>query len=141
MTATWDGARLSAAVAALKDTGMTEAAIARMAGASRASANRWARGTHRPDHDPIQRLALRVYARFPGVARELVEASGYAWAEPPELPPADVLADELGQDTAEKVRRELARRGEAGKVVLAEMERVLSSPGEEAASGPGRVAS
>jgi transcriptional regulator with XRE-family HTH domain len=120
---------------------MTESQIARAAGVGRSTVNRWARGANRPDHDPIRRLAAATFRRYPGIARKLVEASGYDWAEPSELPPPDVLADELGQDAAGRVRRELARRGKAGAVVLAEMERVLSSPVEEEQSGPARAVS
>ena len=58
-------------------------------------------------------------------------------------PKPDPLAKELGKENAVLVRRELAKRGEAGRVVLAEMERVLSSPGEGegAQSEPGRAVS
>lgn len=63
-------------------------------------------------------------------------------ASAPEPQQVDVLADELGQDTADRVRRELARRGEAGKIVLAEMERILRPPASgPSASEPRRAAS
>jgi transcriptional regulator with XRE-family HTH domain len=90
VSGTWSGPRVAAAIGRLKDAGMSEQRIAKLAGASRATANRWARGANRPDHDSVRRLAARLYGQHPDVARELVEASGYAWAEPdaePEPPP------------------------------------------------------
>lgn len=123
---------------------MSESAIARLAGASRASANRWARGTHRPDYDPIRRLAGRVYARFPDVARELVEASGYAWAEPQEIPEAaDLLAEAWGADTAERVRAEVRKRApQQAEAILRGIEDIIRSseertPPSERAAGLG----
>ena len=86
MSGTWSGPRVAAAIARLKDAGMSEQRIAKLAGASRATANRWARGANRPDHDSMRRLAAAVWRQHPDLARELVEASGYAWAEPTELP-------------------------------------------------------
>jgi transcriptional regulator with XRE-family HTH domain len=115
--------------------------MARLAGVNRSQVNRWSRGENRPGYDPVRSLAAAVWRKHPDLARELVEASGYAWAEPKDPPPPDVLTEELGQDTADRVRRELAKRGEAGRAVLAEFERVLSSPGEEAESEPGRAVS
>lgn len=132
MSATWSGARLAAAIARLKDAGMTESHIARLAAVGRATVNRWARGANRPDYDAIRRLAAAVFRNHPAIARELVEASGYPWSEPAELPEPDALADVLGEDAAERLRRELATRGEAGAIVLADMEHVLRPP----ASGP-----
>lgn len=86
MSGTWSGPRVAAAIGRLKEAGMSEQRIAKLAGASRATANRWARGANRPDHDSVRRLAAAVWRRHPDVARELVEASGYAWADPDELP-------------------------------------------------------
>jgi transcriptional regulator with XRE-family HTH domain len=111
---------------------MSEAAIGRMAGASRATANRWARGTHRPDHDSVQRLAARVYIRFPQVARELVEASGYAWSVPADAPEPDVLAEEFGEENAARLRRVFEKRGETGQAALRALIEVLSSPAADA---------
>ena len=77
---------MAAAIGRLKDAGMSEQRIGKLAGASRATANRWARGANRPDHDAVRRLAAAVWRRHPDLARELVEASGYAWAEPDTVP-------------------------------------------------------
>ena len=66
--------------------------MARMAGVNRSQVNRWSRGENRPGYDPVRKLALAVWRSRPDLARELVEASGYAWAEPgevPEPPPID----------------------------------------------------
>lgn len=128
----WSATRIAAALAKLEDTGLSQPRMARLAGVSQSTVNRWSRGRVQPGYAAVRKLAVAMWPRHPDLARELVEASGYAWAEPSEAPPPDVLADELGQDTADRVRRELARRGEAGAVVLAEFERVLRQP----ASGP-----
>jgi transcriptional regulator with XRE-family HTH domain len=116
MSATWSGPRIAAAIARLKDTGMNESQIARTAGVGRSTVNRWARGANRPDHDPIRRLADAAFRRHPDTARELVEASGYAWAEPVEAPgpppvPPDVLAviQEHYPDRQDEILRMLER--------------------------------
>lgn len=91
----WSGPRIAAAIAALKGAGISEQRIAKLAGVNRSTANRWARGTNRPDHDPVRRLAAAVWRGHPREARELVEASGYPWAEPEPIPepavPPEVL--------------------------------------------------
>lgn len=131
MSETWSGPRLAAAIARLKDAGMNESQVARTAGVSRATANRWARGAHRPDHDAIRRLARGVFRKHPALAKELVEASGYAWAEPVDAPAPDVLADEFGEDTAARLRRVLGSRGETGEAVLRAIEDEFRPPRED----------
>src|ERR1700685_545437 len=104
---------------------LTQARLAGELGVHKNTVADWEKDKYFPDrHWGALNKALRISLRMPGAA----------------TPAPDVLADELGQDTAGRVRRELARRGEAGRVVLAEMERVLSSPGEgnEAGSRPDR---
>src|ERR1700761_7362903 len=94
-TEEWSGARVAAALAALGDAGIQQARMARMAGVNRSQVNRWSRGENRPGYTPVRKLALAVWHKHPGIARELVEASGYPWTEPEELPepviPPDVL--------------------------------------------------
>jgi transcriptional regulator with XRE-family HTH domain len=131
MSGTWSGQRVAAAIAKLKDAGINEARIARLAGSSRATANRWARGANRPDHDAIVQLAAQVWRSHPDVARELGEASGYAWAEPeaaPEPPPVprDVLAV-MGKYSPERQRE------------IVEMLQELTGPHGEAGSSPGQT--
>jgi len=93
----WSGTRITAALAALSDAGIPQSRMARMAGVNRSQVNRWSRGENRPGYDPVRKLALAVWRSHPGIARELVEASGYAWAEPGSVPepppiPSEVLA-------------------------------------------------
>jgi len=143
MRQSWDRSRVIAVLAAVKDAGISVPKMSRTSGVTRSTIYRWMAGEVQPDYGKVYSLAYAVHPRYPGLARDLVEASGYVWAEPRDAPPSDVLADELGQDTADRVRRELAKRGEAGRTVLAEFERVLSSPGaaEEAQSEPDRAVS
>ena len=138
MSERWSGPRLVAAIARLKDAGMNESQIARTAGVSRATANRWARGAHRPDHDAIRRLARGIFRKHPDMAKELVEASGYAWAEPTDAPEIDVLAEQFGEEKAARLRRVLAKRGEAGAIVLRALEEEFRSPAEDDAPGESR---
>jgi hypothetical protein len=130
----WSGTRVAAAMAVLKDAGMGDQLIANLAGTSRATANRWARGANRPDHDSVQRLAARIWAKHPDVARELVEASGYPWREPSDEP--EPLVDPQLVDALRKYAPAEAEE------VIAELERKraarLSAPHE---AGEGRAAS
>lgn len=132
---TWNASRLAAALARLEDTGRTQPAIARTAGVSQSTVNRWSRGKVQPGYAPVRRLALAIFRKYPDLARELVEASGYAWAEPSDAPEPDVLADEFGEDTAARLRRVLGKRGEAGADVLRAIEDELRSPREAGTQG------
>jgi hypothetical protein len=70
----------------------------------------------------VQLLAARIWPRYPDVARELVEASGYPWREPDDEPEplvdpevAAILRRRYPEDAAEFIaeleRREAGRRG------------------------------
>lgn len=92
----WSASRIAAALARLEDTGLSQPEMARQAGVSQSTVNRWSRGKVRPGYDAVRRLAVAVWRKQPELARELVEASGYPWAEPDAAPdpppiPADVL--------------------------------------------------
>lgn len=133
MSATWSGARLAAAIARLKDAGMTESQIARAAGVGRSTVNRWARGANRPDHDAIRRLGGAAFRRYPDLARELVEASGYAWAEPSAAPgpppvPPEVLA---------VIRRNYPPEQQREVIAMLEELSGGASAGESEDNGPG----
>jgi len=78
----WSASRIAAALARLEDTGESQPKMARLAGVSQSTVNRWSRGKVRPGYDAIRRLAAAVWREHPDLARELVEASGYAWADP-----------------------------------------------------------
>ena len=54
-------------------------------------------------------------------------------------PQPDVLAERWGSGDADAVRRVAARHGEAGRVMLREMEREFRPRGEGEQSGPGRA--
>lgn len=121
MHGTWNGTRVAAAIIQLKDAGMSEANIALLAGVSRATANRWARGANRPDHDSVQRLAARVWHDHPGTARELVEAAGYPWREPDAASAPPLIAPEVEAD----IRRLAESDEEADELLAAMRERRL----------------
>jgi len=93
----WSATRIAAALAKLEDAGRSQPEMARLAGISQSTVNRWSRGKVQPGYGAVRKLAVAVWPRYPDLARELVEASGYAWAEPsaaPEPPPIppEVLA-------------------------------------------------
>lgn len=93
----WSATRIAAALAKLEDAGHSQPGMARLAGVSQSTVNRWSRGRVQPGYGAVRKLAVAVWRKHPGLARELVEASGYPWAEPTEAPapppvPADVLA-------------------------------------------------
>lgn len=61
--------------------------MTRLSGANRSTIYRWmSGGDGQPDYDLVNRLAAAIWRREPELARELVEASGYAWAEPADAP-------------------------------------------------------
>lgn len=98
MRQTWDEARVTAVLAALKDNGVSVQNMTRWSGLHRSTIYRWMRGDGgQPDYHHVGRLAEALWRRgYAGPARELSEASGYAWAEPQDEPepdpvPADVL--------------------------------------------------
>lgn len=82
----WSASRVAAALASLEDAGYAQPKMARLAGVSQSTVNRWSRGKVQPGYGTVWRLSVAVWRRHPDLARELMEASGYAWAEPDELP-------------------------------------------------------
>lgn len=102
----WSGTRVAAALARLEDAGYPQPGMAALARVSQSTVNRWGHGKVRPGHDPVRRLALAIWRERPGLARELVEASGYVWAEPAaeDLPPPP---KRLREDTKAAMRRDL----------------------------------
>lgn len=108
----WSGTRVAAVLALLKDAGYTQSKMAKLAAlGDRSTVNRWSRGENRPGPDAVRRLALAVWPRHPDLARELVEASGYPWVDPPDVPepliPPEVLAalESAYADDPELLRR------------------------------------
>lgn len=117
-----DRPRVMTVLAALRDSGVSAQQMSRMANVNRATIYRWIAGEVTPDWIPVRTLAWALWRQYPEEARELVEASGWPWQEPPEPEPeplvdpevAEILrrrypgdADEL---IAELERREAARR-------------------------------
>jgi transcriptional regulator with XRE-family HTH domain len=100
---------VAAALAALSDAGITQSRMGRLAGVNRSQVNRWSRGENRPGYDPVRRLAAALFPQFPVLAEELVEASGYAWAEPGDapartIPPKVLTAIEESYDPEKQAR-------------------------------------
>lgn len=113
----WSASRIAAALGKLEDTGQTQPKMARLAGVSQSTVNRWSRGRVRPGYDAVRRLAAAVWRQHPDLARELVEASGYAWAEPdPATLP--LIAPEVEADI-----RRLAESDEEAELLLEAMRR------------------
>lgn len=138
----WSGTRIAAAITALKVSGFSEQRIGRLAGVNRSTANRWARGINRPDNDAVRRLAAALWRRHPREARELVEASGYPWAEPvaapepePSISPALLAAVRREVDPADQERVIAAlERAMSGEPPPTEPGEADQSPGRQAAS-------
>ena len=123
----WSGTRVAAALARLEDAGYPQSRMARLTGVSQSTINRWGRGIVRPGYDAVRRLAAAVWRRHPDIARELVEASGYAWSDPSDAPPEPLVDPEV----AEMLRR---RYPEEADEFIAELERRLSEPREDQAA-------
>ncbi|HEY3883024.1 MAG TPA: hypothetical protein VGM12_30930 [Trebonia sp.] len=103
-----------AVLATVKDNGMSVKEMTQLSGANRSTIYRWMSGGEgQPDYDLVNRLARAIWRRHPELARELVEASGYAWAEPADEPepepliPPEVLAalESAYADDPELLRR------------------------------------
>jgi transcriptional regulator with XRE-family HTH domain len=138
----WSGTRIAAAIAALKATGLSDQRIGKLAGVNRSTANRWARGLNRPDHDAVRQLAARIWREHPDIARELVEASGYPWAEPTEVEAPWTPLDEFfgSAEDAEEVRAKIRRhKGADADYWISAIETALSQPpaGADDCPGPG----
>jgi transcriptional regulator with XRE-family HTH domain len=138
----WSAARIRAALAKLEDAGHSQPEMARTAGVSQSTVNRWSRGKVQPGYSAVRKLAVSVWRRYPEVARELVEASGYAWAEPTDAPePEPAISPAL----LASIRREVDPADQ--QRVIDALERTLrgepppSGPGEADVSREGRAAS
>ena len=109
----WSASRVAAALAKLGDAGYLQPKLAEMARTTQSTVSRWSRGRVRPGPDAVRRLAVAVWRDHPALARELVEASGYMWADPAaaELPPPELDDD---PETLEALRR--AYRNDPAKV-------------------------
>jgi transcriptional regulator with XRE-family HTH domain len=141
-TEEWSAARVAAALARLEDAGYAQPKMARLAGVSQSTVNRWRRGKVQPGYATVRRLAAATWRRHPELARELVEASGYAWAEPADEPePPDVLAGVWGPDVADSVRREVRKRApQDAEKILEAIEDDLRRPSSAGESERGRAA-
>jgi transcriptional regulator with XRE-family HTH domain len=120
----------------LKDNGISVAQMVRMSGANRSTIYRWMTGAGgQPDYNLVNNLARAVWRRYPDQARELVEASGYAWAEPePESEPPPIPPEVL-QVINDAPRDEQWKRDAIEALEAIERER---NGGDE--SSPGRRA-
>jgi transcriptional regulator with XRE-family HTH domain len=110
----WSKARVIDALAALEAAGMGRRKLSEMAGVDHSTIGRWARGQVKPDYPGVRRLAIGIWRTHPELARELVEASGWPWQEPPEAEPEPLVPPELVEslrrlapETAEKWIAEL----------------------------------
>lgn len=138
----WSADRVAATLARLEDAGYPQPEMARLAGVSQSTVNRWSRGKVQPGYGTATRLAAAVWRRQPQLARELVEASGYAWAEPTGEPePVDVLAEVWGKDIADRVRKEVRKRvPREAEAVLRGIEDIVRQPSSADEYGRGRAA-
>jgi transcriptional regulator with XRE-family HTH domain len=116
----WSKARVISVLAALEDAGIGRRELSKIAGVDHSSIGRWARGDVQPGYQPVRRLAAGIWRRHPGLARELVEASGWPWQEP-RLEPEPLVDPELAAalrkhvpGDAEDIIAELERRRSAG---------------------------
>jgi len=126
------------ALAALKDSGISIQQMTTMTGANRSTVYRWmGGGGGQPDYALVYSLARAVWRSHPELARELVEASGYAWAEPQDAPEPPVVIP----SALEREIRHWAYTQDEAEETLADMRerrrRLLSgqhdgAPGDEA---------
>jgi hypothetical protein len=105
-----------------------------MAEVNRSQVNRWGRGENRPGYDAARRLALAVYRDHPDLARELVEASGYPWSEPQDLPEPEPAPD-LARDEPELYEALFRAYDGDEKKVLAALRAVLETEASERPEG------
>lgn len=143
MHETWDATRVMAVLATVKDNGMSVREMTQLSGANRSTIYRWMSGAEgQPDYDLVNRLARAIWRRHPDLARELVEASGYAWAEPTGEPePVDVLAEVWGKDIADRVRSEVRKRAPRdAEAVLRGIEDIVRQPSSADESPRARAA-
>jgi AcrR family transcriptional regulator len=117
MRRTWDRTRVIAVLVELRDNGITVQQMSKMAGVTRATIYRWIGGEVTPDWIPVRTLAWAIWPRYPNQARELVEASGWPWQEPPEPEPEPLVDPEVAEilrrrypDEADELIAELERR-------------------------------
>jgi transcriptional regulator with XRE-family HTH domain len=129
----WSAARIAAAIAKLEDAGYSQPKLARLAGISQSTVNRWSRGKVQPGYDTVWRLAAALFRGHPDLARQLVEASGYAWAEPDPSPAPPLIDPEVEADI-----RRLANDDDEAEMLLAamrkrRMEKLRTTDGKPAA--------
>lgn len=142
--AEWSASRVAAALASLEDAGYAQPKMARLAGVSQSTVNRWSRGKVQPGYGTVRSLSSAVWRRHPDLARELMEASGYAWAEPADAPEPEPT---VSADLLASIRKEFPDDPEAQQYVIDTVERIArgeppptepraadESPGRRAAS-------
>lgn len=116
----WSPERLREAIARLEQENVKRSELQRMAGKDQTTVGRWARGERQPMYPNIRDLAWGIWRRYPRlrpVARELVEASGYPWGEPP---PSDAQPPLIDPRVEADIRR-LAESPEEAEALLAAM--------------------
>ena len=134
----WSAPRLAAALAKLEDAGYAQPKMARLAGVSQSTVNRWSRGKVQPGYSTIRSLSSAIWRRNPDLARELVEASGYAWAEPDDTPEPIISPSLLAS-----IRKEFPDDPAAQQRVIDAVERTMRGeppPGAQAGADESRDA-
>lgn len=124
-------ARQAAALTAVEATGLSKSDIAKIAGIHRSQASRWFSGDQRPSYDRVMRLANYLRREHPGLADELIAATGYgppgAEPEPPIDPDVLKALKRAYRDDPEKLQEAI--------LAIAEVEGAASGRSEE---GPSR---
>jgi transcriptional regulator with XRE-family HTH domain len=94
MVNTWDASAFASLLDEIRErTGLSQAAMARLAGFDQSRITRWKSGQNRPDYDSIVSLVTGVTGTHPGVmdmAPRLFTAAGYGPELPPDLRPGFV---------------------------------------------------
>jgi transcriptional regulator with XRE-family HTH domain len=108
---------VKAVLAALENAGIGRRQLSEISGVDHSTIGRWARGDVKPSYPGVRNLAWGIWRRYPELARELVEASGWPWQEPPEPEPEPLIDPEVAEilrrrypDEAEEYIAELERR-------------------------------
>lgn len=104
---------------ARQEAGLTQAELAQKLRVHKVTVGDWERNRFFPDrHWAALNKVLGISLRPPG-------------AQPEPEAEKDVIAEELGEETAERLRRVLRERGEAGRIVLDEIERAFRPPASD----------
>ena len=138
----WSGAGVAAALARLDDAGYSQATLARLTGINQSTLSRWGKKV-RPGYSNVRKVAVTVWRDEPDLARQLVEASGYPWAEPTETeaPPQTPVEREYGKEWADDLRHKIrAVKGRDAEYFISAVEQALTEPPEDAGHSPGRAA-